>query len=101
MPINLTVYLTSQYTHFYTGNKTVAEALQVDESSIAIVCWKGGASLTVMVTSIECQELLERLLMRSDKVREKGSSMLEQEPSNNAEDVEQESNGNSQGVEAA
>jgi hypothetical protein len=54
-----------------------------------------------MVTSIECQELLERLLMRSDKVREKGSSMLEQEPSNNAEDVEQESNGNSQGVEAA
>ncbi|PNY10822.1 tRNA (cytosine(34)-C(5))-methyltransferase-like protein [Trifolium pratense] len=82
------------------GNKT-AEAFQVNESSIAIVCWKGGASLTVMVTSIECQELLERLLMRPNKVTEKGSSKQEEEPSNNAEDVEQESNGNSQDVEAA
>ncbi|XP_045814669.1 RNA cytosine-C(5)-methyltransferase NSUN2-like [Trifolium pratense] len=82
------------------GNKT-AEAFQVNESSIAIVCWKGGASLTVMVTSIECQELLERLLMRPNKVTEKGSSKQEEKPSNNAEDVEQESNGNSQDVEAA
>ncbi|XP_045812070.1 RNA cytosine-C(5)-methyltransferase NSUN2-like [Trifolium pratense] len=82
------------------GNKT-AEAFQVNESSIAIVCWKGGASLTVMVTSIECQELLERLLMRPNKVTEKGSSKQEEKPSNNAEDVKQESNGNNQDVEAA
>lgn len=47
------------------------------ESSIAIACWKGGASLTVMVTSIECQELLERLLMRLDRATEKGSSIDE------------------------
>jgi multisite-specific tRNA:(cytosine-C5)-methyltransferase len=71
----------------------------VDESSIAIACWKGGASLTVMVTSIECQELLERLLMRLDRVTEKGSSIHENKQSNNVEDVEQESNGNSQDVE--
>lgn len=82
------------------GNRTAAEALHVDESSIAIACWKGGASLTVMVTSIECQELLERLLMRLDRVTEKGSSIHENKQSNNVEDVEQESNGNSQDVEA-
>ncbi|MCI50602.1 tRNA (cytosine-5-)-methyltransferase NSUN2, partial [Trifolium medium] len=47
---SISLFTLPQYTHFSTGNKTVAEALQVDESSIAIVCWKGGASLTVMVT---------------------------------------------------
>ncbi|CAK8567284.1 unnamed protein product [Lathyrus sativus] len=82
------------------GNKVSAEALQVDESSIAIGCWKGRASLTVMVTSIECQELLERLLMRLDRETESGSSMHEDKPSNNVRDVEQESNGNGQDVEA-
>lgn len=82
------------------GNKVSAEALQVDESSIAIGCWKGRASLTVMVTSIKCQELLERLLMRLDRETEKGSSMHEDKPSNNVRYVEQESNGNSQDVEA-
>ncbi|KAI5426412.1 hypothetical protein KIW84_032003, partial [Lathyrus oleraceus] len=82
------------------GNKVSAEALQVDESSIAIGCWKGRASLTVMVSSIECQELLERLLMRLDRETEKGSSMHEDKPSNNVRYVEQESNGNSQDVEA-
>lgn len=71
----------------------------MDESSIAIGCWKGGASLTVMVTSMECEELLERLLMRSDRVTEKGSSMHEDELSNNVGNVEQESDGNSKDVE--
>lgn len=82
------------------GNKFSTEAFQVDESSIVIGCWKGRASLTVMVTSIECQELLERLLMRLDRETEKGSSMHEDKPSNDVRYVEQESNGNSQDVEA-
>ncbi|XP_004502409.1 uncharacterized protein [Cicer arietinum] len=81
------------------GNRDEAEALKLDESSIAIGCWKGGASLTVMVTSMECEELLERLLMRSDRVTEKGSSMHEDELSNNVGNVEQESDGNSKDVE--
>lgn len=29
---------------------------------MAIGCWKGKASLSVLVTAIDCQELLERLL---------------------------------------
>lgn len=79
MPVDLTVYVTPHF--FIAGNKVSAETLRVDESSIAIGCWKGRASLTVMVTSIECEELLERLLMRLDSVTEKGSSMHEDKPS--------------------
>ena len=52
----------------------------MDESTIAIGCWKGRASLTVMVTAIDCQELLERLEARMGT--EKGSSSVkEEEPS--------------------
>lgn len=40
------------------------DPIQVDESTIAIGCWKGKNSLSVMVTALDCQELLERLLMR-------------------------------------
>ncbi|CAK8578775.1 unnamed protein product [Lathyrus sativus] len=48
------------------------ESLKVDESTIAIGCWRGRARLSVMVTAMDCQELLERLLIRLDT--EKGSS---------------------------
>ncbi|XP_028776573.1 tRNA (cytosine(34)-C(5))-methyltransferase isoform X2 [Neltuma alba] len=48
------------------GNIADSESFQVDESTIAIGCWKGRASLTVMVTATDCQELLERLLVRLD-----------------------------------
>ncbi|KAK7359006.1 hypothetical protein VNO77_00949 [Canavalia gladiata] len=54
------------------GNRVSTESLKVDESTIAIGCWKGRARLTVMVTAMDCQELLERLLIRLDT--EKGSS---------------------------
>ncbi|XP_020233288.1 tRNA (cytosine(34)-C(5))-methyltransferase [Cajanus cajan] len=48
------------------GNSVATESLQVDESTIAIGCWKGRARLSVMVTAMDCQELLERLLIRFD-----------------------------------
>ncbi|XP_027368050.1 tRNA (cytosine(34)-C(5))-methyltransferase-like isoform X3 [Abrus precatorius] len=48
------------------GKRVVTESLKVDESTIAIGCWKGRARLTVMVTAMDCQELLERLLIRFD-----------------------------------
>lgn len=48
------------------GVKVSSEPIQVDASTIAIGCWKGRASLSVMVTALDCQELLERLLMRMD-----------------------------------
>lgn len=62
----------------------------MDESTIAIGCWKGRASLTVMVTAIDCQELLERLLIRLDT--EHGSSVLVDKHSNNVGDLNGEVN---------
>ncbi|CAN1187009.1 RNA cytosine-C(5)-methyltransferase NSUN2 [Linum perenne] len=41
-----------------------SETVKVDASSIAIGCWKGRGSLSVMVTAVDCQELLERLAVR-------------------------------------
>lgn len=52
----------------------------MDGSTIAIGCWRGRASLTVMVTAIDCQELLERLVSRMET--EKESLVKEEEPSN-------------------
>lgn len=46
------------------GNEGSSNPPKVDKSTIAIGCWKGRASLSVMVTAIDCQELLERLLVR-------------------------------------
>ncbi|XVE83107.1 hypothetical protein DITRI_Ditri16bG0060900 [Diplodiscus trichospermus] len=50
------------------GGKSLSNHIQVqaDPSTIAIGCWKGRASLTVMVTAIDCQELLERLSARME-----------------------------------
>ncbi|KAE9601260.1 hypothetical protein Lal_00023711 [Lupinus albus] len=55
------------------GNRSATESRKVDESTIAIGCWRGRVRLTVMVTTMDCQELLERLLIRLDP--EKGSSV--------------------------
>ncbi|KAK4256674.1 hypothetical protein QN277_006366 [Acacia crassicarpa] len=66
------------------GNRADLESFQVDESTIAIGGWKGRASLTVMVTETDCQELLERLLVRLDA--EHGSSVLVDKQSNNVGD---------------
>ncbi|KAL7602109.1 hypothetical protein Lser_V15G22459 [Lactuca serriola] len=43
---------------------------KVDKSTIVIGCWKGRSSLSVMVTAVDCQELLERLLIRSETQKE-------------------------------
>nr|XP_016440804.1 PREDICTED: tRNA (cytosine(34)-C(5))-methyltransferase-like [Nicotiana tabacum] len=43
-------------------NKTLSEP-QVDASTIAIGCWRGRNSITVMVTELDIQELLQRMLM--------------------------------------
>ncbi|XP_059643062.1 uncharacterized protein LOC132284937 [Cornus florida] len=44
------------------GIQTLSDPPQTDASTIAIGCWKGRSSISVMVTAIDCQELLERLL---------------------------------------
>ncbi|KAL8265684.1 hypothetical protein R6Q59_003028 [Mikania micrantha] len=46
------------------GNENSSDPPVVDKSTIAIGCWKGRSSLSVMVTNIDCQELLERLSIR-------------------------------------
>ncbi|TKY47672.1 tRNA (cytosine(34)-C(5))-methyltransferase [Spatholobus suberectus] len=81
------------------GSRTPTGPPHVDESTIAIGCWKGRASLTVMVSALECQELLERLLMRLDTVTEKDSSMYEDKPSDYKGDEAQESNGKNDDLE--
>uniref|UniRef100_A0A5B7BVM7 Putative tRNA (Cytosine(34)-C(5))-methyltransferase n=1 Tax=Davidia involucrata TaxID=16924 RepID=A0A5B7BVM7_DAVIN len=48
------------------GCQTLSDPLQVDASTIAIGCWKGRSNVSVMVTAIDCQELLERLLKRME-----------------------------------
>ncbi|KAE7998034.1 hypothetical protein FH972_002613 [Carpinus fangiana] len=72
------------------GNNALDNHAQVNESTIAIGCWKGRASLTVMVTAIDCQELLERLLMRKEP--ENGSLGQEEKSDVEANKV-QDSNG--------
>lgn len=38
--------------------------IQVDSTTIAIGCWKGRSNLNVMVTELDCKDLLERLEKR-------------------------------------
>ncbi|XP_027179876.1 tRNA (cytosine(34)-C(5))-methyltransferase-like [Coffea eugenioides] len=44
-------------------NQKAPDTYQVDASSTAIGCWRGRNSISVMVTAIDCQELLERMPM--------------------------------------
>ncbi|CAA7020523.1 unnamed protein product [Microthlaspi erraticum] len=41
--------------------KLESEAVRVNSSTIAIGCWKGKASLTVMVNAVDCHQLVQRL----------------------------------------
>ena len=52
---------------------------QVDASTIAIGCWRGRTNISVMVTAIDCQEMLERLSVRMENGN--GPVLLETEPS--------------------
>ncbi|KAF7839926.1 tRNA (cytosine(34)-C(5))-methyltransferase-like [Senna tora] len=70
------------------GKRTASESLVVDESTIAIGCWKGKASLTVMVTAMDCRELLERLLVRLDI--DKGPVHEDDKPSSDKVPVHEE-----------
>ncbi|XP_023634013.1 tRNA (cytosine(34)-C(5))-methyltransferase isoform X2 [Capsella rubella] len=45
-----------------------SEPVKVNSSTIAIGCWKGKASLTVMVTTLDCHQLIQRLSDRSKEV---------------------------------
>lgn len=68
------------------GGEALSNPIQIDASTIAIGCWKGRASLSVMVTAIDCQELLERLLVRLEI--EKGN--LFQENAMGTDEVQEE-----------
>ena len=59
----------------FADSQTMSDPIKVDESTIAIGCWKGRSNLSVMVTAIDCQEMLERLSFRMEA--EKGSSAQE------------------------
>lgn len=60
-------------------DRTLSDPPQVDGSTIAIGCWRGRTNISVMVTAIECQEMLERLSVRVGTGN--GSKLLETEQS--------------------
>ncbi|KAI8029390.1 tRNA (cytosine(34)-C(5))-methyltransferase [Camellia lanceoleosa] len=57
-----------------------ADPPKVDASTIAIGCWRGRTNVSVMVTAIDCREMLERLSMRMGT--KNGSELPETKPSN-------------------
>ncbi|KAJ8544025.1 hypothetical protein K7X08_025643 [Anisodus acutangulus] len=59
-------------------NKTLSKA-QADPSTIAIGCWRGKSNISVMVTTLDYQELLERMSIGVEE--EKDSSLPKTEPS--------------------
>ncbi|CAN6479939.1 unnamed protein product [Victoria cruziana] len=54
----------------YKGEGPVPDEIHVDESTIAIGCWKGRTNLSLMVSQLECQELLGRLSGQSSSSQE-------------------------------
>ncbi|THF97559.1 hypothetical protein TEA_013458 [Camellia sinensis var. sinensis] len=56
-----------------------ADPPKVDASTIAIGCWRGRTNVSVMVTAIDCQEMLERLSMWMET--KNGSELPETKPS--------------------
>lgn len=61
-------------TYFTADNEGSSIPNLVHESPIAIGCWRGKATLSVMVTALDCQELLERLLLRMEPAKESQES---------------------------
>lgn len=60
--------------NIYVDDQMDTESHQFDESTIAIGCWRGKNSVSVMVTAVDCQELLERLLKDDDAENEDPSA---------------------------
>lgn len=54
----------------------------VDSAAIAIVCWKGKTNLSIMVSQLDSQQLLDRLAVRfggqNDSAPDENHSMLEE-----------------------
>ncbi|XP_022844248.1 tRNA (cytosine(34)-C(5))-methyltransferase-like isoform X1 [Olea europaea var. sylvestris] len=58
-------------------DKDLSEDQQVDASTVAIGCWRGRTNVAVMVTAIDCQELLERLsVLKATETAHNSSSQL-------------------------
>ncbi|KAG9451475.1 hypothetical protein H6P81_011440 [Aristolochia fimbriata] len=50
------------------GDQPSPDSIAVDSSTIAIVCWKGRTNVCVMVSEADCQELLQRLMVRTGRI---------------------------------
>lgn len=62
---------------FPADDKDLSEDQQVDASTVAIGCWRGRTNVAVMVTAIDCQELLERLsVLKATETAHNSSSQL-------------------------
>lgn len=47
----------------------MSNAIEVNDSPIAVGCWKGRTNINVMLSELDCRELLERLLIRNGDVK--------------------------------
>ncbi|XP_057492702.1 uncharacterized protein LOC130778213 isoform X1 [Actinidia eriantha] len=68
-------------------DRSSSDLPQVDASTIAIGCWRGRTNISVMVTAIDCREMLERLSVRMENgnghvLLETESSIVEREEPN-------------------
>ncbi|GAB2232154.1 hypothetical protein Drorol1_Dr00011181 [Drosera rotundifolia] len=73
-----------------------SDPFQVKPSAIAIGCWKGRSNIAVMVSAIDCQELLDRLMNRwgedaplEEKTNTEDSSMQENTETESLQGVEE------------
>lgn len=62
--------------------------LQVDSSTIAIGCWRGRSNVNVMVSALDCKDLLERLEVRSQAATAHGIKPLGASKATGASDAD-------------
>lgn len=72
----------------------------VDSSTIAIICWKGKTNLSILLSSSDGQELLERVALRFG-IQSGISSEAKEDGKDEIDELENSSPGSMKGSEAA
>lgn len=73
--------------------------LQVDSSTIAIGCWRGRSNVNVMVSALDCKDLLERLEVRAQAASAQGIKPLGASKAAGAGDADMKEEGVKEGAE--
>ncbi|XP_068637636.1 uncharacterized protein [Aristolochia californica] len=73
------------------GDQPSPDSVVVDSSTIAIVCWKGRTNVCIMVSEADCQELLQRLLVRTGRADAATLSKKDNCPEHQTGSIEEDS----------